>query len=83
MKIHNYDTELPELIDCPFCGGRPVAFLRGNTYLNKMGKKVSITIKCPKCRIQRTDAAFMNSLEWLEEIAIKHWNNRVSLKKTK
>lgn len=76
MKIHNYDTELEELLDCPFCGKRPVAFLRGNDYLNKMGKKVSITIKCSNCRIQRTDAVFRNSIEWLEEVAIKNWNTR-------
>lgn len=76
MRIHNYNTELSELLDCPFCGGRPVAFLRGNEYLNKNGKKVSITIRCPKCRIERTDAVLKNSIEWLEEVAIKNWNDR-------
>lgn len=77
MKIHNHDTELDELLDCPFCGSRPVAFLRGNEYLNRMGKKVSITIKCPSCRIERTDAVLKNSIEWLEEVAIKNWNTRL------
>lgn len=76
MKIHNYDTELDELLDCPFCGSRPVAFLQGNEYRNMMGKKVSITVRCKKCRIQRTDAVLRGSLEWLEQTAIKNWNTR-------
>ena len=78
-EIHNYDTELDELLDCPFCGGRPVAFLRGNEHLNKSGKKVSVTIRCPNCRIERTDAVLKNSIEWLKEVAIKNWNNRSSV----
>ena len=78
MRIHNYDTYLDELLDCPFCGERPVAFLQGNEYLNKMGKKVSITIKCPNCRIQRTDAVLKQSIEWLEETAISNWNKRTN-----
>ena len=77
MKIQNYDTSLEELKDCPICGSRPIAFLQGNEYLNKRGKKVSITVKCPKCRIQRTDAVIKNSIEWLEETAIKNWNERI------
>ena len=80
MKINNYDTSLDELKDCPFCGGRPIAFLQGNEYLNKMGRKVSITIKCPNCRIQRTDAVRSHNLEWLETIAIEQWNNRTKVK---
>ena len=80
MKIHNYHTNLDELKDCPFCGGRPIAFLQGNEHLNRMGKRVSITIKCPDCRIQRTDAVRRHNLEWLESIAIGHWNNRIKAK---
>ena len=76
MKIQNYDTSLEELKDCPFCGERPVAFFQGNEYLNKAGVKVSITVKCTGCRIQRTDAVIGGSIEWLEEIAIKNWNTR-------
>lgn len=76
MRINNYDTQLDELLDCPFCGERPVSFLRGNQHLNKMRRKVSITIKCPNCRIQRTDAVISHSIEWLEETAIRNWNVR-------
>ena len=35
MKINNYDTELEELLDCPFCGARPIAYLQGNEHTKK------------------------------------------------
>ena len=72
MKIHNYDTELEELKDCPFCGGRPVAYLIGD----KHSKKRTIVVKCKECRIERSDSALRHSIEWLEEIAIRNWNQR-------
>lgn len=77
MKINNYDTELDELLNCPFCGSKPTAHLTGNEYLSKMGKKISITIKCPKCNVQRTTGAIRNTIEWLEDTSIKLWNTRV------
>lgn len=72
MKIHNYDTELEELKNYPFCGGRPIAHLIGNQYK----KKITIVIKCKKCRIERRDSTLRHSTEWLEEIAIRNWNQR-------
>lgn len=74
MKIHNYDTELPELLDCPFCGKKPVAYLKGNEY----SKTRSITIKCPNCLIKRTTGAIRQPTEWLESKAIELWNNRIT-----
>ena len=73
MKIHNYDTTLPELSKCPFCGGKPVAYLLGNKYT----KKILITIKCSKCMVSRTTGAIGESVEWLENTAIRQWNERV------
>jgi len=49
MKIHNYDTELPELLPCPFCGGEPVAYLKAN----QQSKKRSITITESKRKTQK------------------------------
>lgn len=72
MKIHNYDTILPELVECPFCGSIPVAFLKGNEYC----KKISITIKCKECLIQREVGAIHTSIESLEEKCIELWNTR-------
>jgi hypothetical protein len=85
MKIHNYDIKLPELLNCPFCGAEPIAFLKGNKFCTK----ISITIKCPKCLINRETGAIngiingIGAIEWLEGKVIELWNNRVSLKKTK
>lgn len=72
MKIHNYDTNLDELLDCPFCGSKPVAHLIGNQYSSKK----YIIIKCKNCNISRKVGAIKNSIEWLEEISIKLWNTR-------
>lgn len=72
MKIHNYDTELEELLDCPFCGKRPIAYLQGNEFTRKR----SVTVKCPHCLIKRTTGAVHQSGEWLEGKAIQLWNNR-------
>jgi len=74
MKINNYDTELQELLDCPFCGGRPIAYLQGNEY----SKKRTITIKCEKCLVRRTTGAISQPNEWLEEKAIQLWNSRTN-----
>jgi len=60
------------LKDCPFCGSEPDMKHRGNEHT----KKRSVTISCPKCRIQRTDAALIHGFEWLEEVAAKNWNMR-------
>lgn len=77
MKIHNYDTELEELLPCPFCGAKSIAFLIGNKFMDK----IKITIKCPKCLIQRTVGAIRQPIEWLENLAIEKWNNRIKAEK--
>jgi Lar family restriction alleviation protein len=74
MKIHNYDTTLEELKNCPFCGSKPIAYLIGNEYT----KTRKIVIKCPECRVQITNGAMRKSTEWLEEISIEQWNKRVN-----
>lgn len=74
MKIHNYDTSLDELLDCPFCGGRPIAFLQGNEHT----KTRAITVKCTSCPVsmkQRTRYGVV----WLEDLMIDRWNRRIAL----
>ena len=73
MRIHNYDTELEELKDCPFCGGRPIAFMKGNL----REAKIEMTIKCKKCNVQKTIGALSKSFQWLEDQIISFWNKRV------
>jgi len=63
-----------ELKACPFCGGEPQLKVIGNDYT----KKRSVLIRCPKCRIQVTNSALRNSMEWLIDISIKEWNTRTS-----
>ena len=72
MKIHNYNTELAELLDCPFCGGRPIAYLVGNEH----SEKRAITIKCKICLVKREVGSMHQPTEWLEEKSIALWNAR-------
>lgn len=61
-----------ELLPCPFCGATPELIFIGNGYT----KTRKAQIKCPKCRIQRIDAAIKHSSEWVAKVAINHWNKR-------
>ena len=61
-----------ELLLCPFCGGEPEILRKGNDHRPKR----SITIRCKGCRVERTDAAIRHGMEWLEGVAIDHWNKR-------
>lgn len=64
--------EAPGALPCPFCGTTPVMNRVGNDF----SRKRSITIKCPNCRAQRTDAALRFGFDWLLDTAIKNWNQR-------
>ena len=35
-----------------------------------------VIIKCPGCRVQRSDAALRFGFDWLVPVAIKNWNER-------
>jgi hypothetical protein len=61
-----------KLLPCPFCGSEPEVEYIGNEYT----KSRKIIIRCPQCRIQRTNAAFMNGFTWLEDVSAKQWNER-------
>lgn len=61
-------------LSCPFCGSKPEVKYIGNNRT----KKRAIRVKCPKCRIERTDAALRYGFDWLEEVAAKNWNQRTA-----
>ena len=58
---------------CPCCGGEPELKFKGNDFT----KSRSVTIKCKKCRLQRTDGAIRNDAVWCAKTAIEQWNERV------
>lgn len=63
---------MSELLPCPFCGGEPALTFIGNNRT----KSRKVNIKCKGCRIQRTDAALIHDMDWLEKVAITAWNTR-------
>lgn len=67
-----------ELLPCPFCGGEPTFIKIGNVHT-----KMAVTVRCPKCRVERTDAtpkAFNHSDHgWLLATAGKNWNRRPTI----
>ena len=76
MEVQNYDSTSNKLLPCPFCGSAPIWHLIGNGFT----KSQKIVVKCPKCRVQRTDAmsnGHGHTIKWLEEVAIKNWNQRI------
>ena len=75
MEVQNYESTNNKLLPCPFCGSAPVWHLIGNMFTRAQ----KIVVKCPKCRVQRTDAILNghgHTTEWLEDVAIKNWNQR-------
>lgn len=66
------DGEMQELLPCPFCGGTPEVRRQGNNHT----KSRKLVIRCPDCRIERTNAAIRHGFDWLEEVSFKAWNTR-------
>lgn len=79
MKTQNYSTIPQELLPCPFCGSRVEWYRSGNAFTRSQ----TITVKCPNCRVSRTDGIVNMSktghtIEWLEDKVIENWNRRTS-----
>lgn len=66
-----------ELLPCPFCGGDPEIRRQGNDHT----KSRRVVIRCPSCRVERADAAIRHGMDWLEGIAVEHWNTRAERSK--
>lgn len=71
-------NETTELAPCAFCGGAPEVRKIGNEHT-----KMAVTIRCPDCRVERTDAtpkAYNHANhDWLLAVATKNWNRRAVL----
>ena len=75
MKYQSFDNSHEfELDKCPFCGADPTVTYIGNNNTTTR----AIKIKCPICRIERTDGAIRYDFEWLENIASMSWNRRTN-----
>jgi hypothetical protein len=63
-----------QLKPCPKCLSPAEMHEIGNDHT----KKRRITVKCTNknCRLERTDAAFRNGMDWLRNVAIEEWNAR-------
>ena len=76
MKFKSWDnTKELTLLNCPFCGTEPEVGHIGNDHT----KRREIEIKCPKCRIKRTDAALRYGFDFLEKVAVEAWNQRTEI----
>ena len=68
-----YTNRRIELKPCPFCGGATEIKWIGND-ATKIRK---VVIRCPSCRCQRTDSALKHGFEWMENVAVRNWNQRM------
>lgn len=66
--------DVADLMDCPFCGGRPSLHPVGNNFT----KSRKLTVKCTGCRVQLTNAAIRNDFNWLRKITAEAWNRRAA-----
>ena len=60
------------MLCCPCCGGDPVIIFVGNPHT----KSRKVTIKCERCRLERSDATMRRDAEWCAKGAIQQWNKR-------
>ena len=65
---------ISQLLNCPFCGGRPKVEKIGN-YVTVLRK---VKIKCKKCRIEKTLSTVNTKNPWsfLFSNIKDHWNRR-------
>ncbi len=70
--IHNYETTSDELKQCPFCGGTPMWYIKGNLFEGKR----TLIVKCARCGAEQRTAALKFSTTWLVQKAKEKWNLR-------
>lgn len=75
MEIHNYKSTNEELLNCPFCGGRPIWYLKGNA--NLQGHKRVVIVHCPSCGATQETAVLKLSTIFACAKAIAKWNSRI------
>ena len=74
MEISNNDSYNDRLLPCPFCGEKPIWFLKG--YAEAIMKRRVITIKCPCCGTTQETAVLKLPTEMGCLMAETKWNRR-------
>ncbi len=72
FRTHDGEVFVINLLPCPFCSADPEMKMSGNYH----HKRRRITVRCRKCRIERSDASISNNNLWLVRVAEKNWNAR-------
>jgi len=72
VKFNGGGSAEINIAECPFCGADPVVIHQGNAHT----KSQAIIIKCPECRIERTDKVIRHTIEWLLPKSVASWNRR-------
>lgn len=76
MEIHNGDSYNVNLLPCPFCGEKPIWYLKGNA--EAVGKRRVITIKCPMCGTTQETAVLKLPTKMGCIMAETKWNMRTN-----
>lgn len=76
MEIHNYESRNEELMNCPFCGEKPVWYLKGNA--DAVGHKRIVVLHCPACGATQETAVLKLPTKWACTDAIAKWNMRTT-----
>jgi hypothetical protein len=67
-------AEEEKLLPCPFCNGKAELRQRGNDDTVKR----FLTVRCKECRVELTNGAIHNGMDWLYQITIEAWNRRAN-----
>ncbi len=78
MEISNQDSYNVNLLPCPFCGEKPIWYLKG--YAEDIMKKRVIIIKCPMCGTTQETAVLKLPTKMGCLMAETKWNMRTKIK---
>lgn len=78
MEIHNYQSENEELEKCPFCGEKPVWYLKGNA--DMIGTKRTVVVHCPTCGTTQETSVLKLPTKFACMQAVAKWNMRTKMK---
>ena len=74
FEIHNNEAANENLLPCPFCGEKPVWYLKGSA--EEIGRRRVITIKCPCCGTTQETAVLKLPTKMGCLMAETKWNMR-------